>query len=182
MADEARAFRRLQWHAELVIPLDPDLVLVGPRDRSVTQRMLTALGFRVVELGFVSTISMRRASRSGGRRAGSAIPHGRGACWRGSMPRASGSWRRRGRRFERRCWSAMAAMPKVPASLAAAMLTQAGLEPPAGAPAGIGGFIPLERLLVLRPDLLVMHSLIEQPSDQGSVYLTHPALRELYPP
>src|SRR6202035_1787842 len=41
VAEEARAFRRLQWHAESIIPLDPDLVLVGPRDRSVTQRMLT---------------------------------------------------------------------------------------------------------------------------------------------
>src|SRR5262245_48221041 len=61
VADQARAFRRLSWHAESTIPLDPDLVLVGPRDRSVTQRLLTALGFRVVEVAFVSTIAAARA-------------------------------------------------------------------------------------------------------------------------
>src|SRR5882724_11076727 len=33
VAAEARAYRRIQWHAESVVPLDPDLVLVGPRDR-----------------------------------------------------------------------------------------------------------------------------------------------------
>src|SRR5262249_59852271 len=60
VADQARAFRRLEWHAESTIPLDPDLVLVGPRDRSVTQRLLVGLGFRVVEVPFVSTIAAAR--------------------------------------------------------------------------------------------------------------------------
>ena len=43
------------------IPLEPDLVLVGPRDRSVTQRLLTALGFRVVEVDSSATIAAARA-------------------------------------------------------------------------------------------------------------------------
>src|SRR5713101_3646003 len=60
VAEEARAFRKVQWHAESVVPLNPDLVLVGPRDRSVTQRLLTALGFRVVGIDFVSTIAAAR--------------------------------------------------------------------------------------------------------------------------
>src|SRR4029453_14625873 len=60
VAEAARAFPQIQWHAESTIPLDPDLVLVGPRDRSVTQRLLTALGFRVVEVEFVSTIAASR--------------------------------------------------------------------------------------------------------------------------
>jgi iron complex transport system substrate-binding protein len=68
------------------------------------------------------------------------------------------------------------------ASLAAAMLAQAGLELPPGAPSALGGFVPLERLIMMRPDILVMHRLIQHPSDQGSTYLTHPALREFYPP
>ena len=41
-----------------------------------------------------------------------------------------------------------------PASLAATLLSEAGLKPPAGAPAGYGGFIPLEKFLVLKPDLV----------------------------
>jgi iron complex transport system substrate-binding protein len=69
-----------------------------------------------------------------------------------------------------------------PASLAAALMAEAGLQPPPGAPAGIGGFVPLERLIMMRPDLLVLSSAIEVPRDQGSVYLTHPALAALYPP
>src|SRR5262249_51516250 len=61
VAEEARTFPQIQWHAESTISLNPDLVLVGPRDRSVTQRLLNALGFRVVEIEFVSTIAQARA-------------------------------------------------------------------------------------------------------------------------
>jgi ABC-type Fe3+-hydroxamate transport system substrate-binding protein len=60
VAQEARAFRRIPWHAESVLPLDPDLVLVGPRDRSVTRRLLGQLGFRVVQVDFVGTIAAAR--------------------------------------------------------------------------------------------------------------------------
>src|SRR5262249_56339650 len=68
------------------------------------------------------------------------------------------------------------------ATLAAALIAEAGLRPPPGAPAGLGGFVPLESLVMMRPDLLVTSSLIEVPHDQGSLYLTHPAVRALYPP
>jgi iron complex transport system substrate-binding protein len=62
------------------------------------------------------------------------------------------------------------------------LMAEAGLQPPAGAPAGIGGYVSLERLIMLRPDLLVLQSLIDEPRDQGSIFLTHPALKGLYPP
>ena len=52
---------------------------------------------------------------------------------------------------------------------------------PRGAPKGYGGYVPLERLVELKPDYLVMASQIEQPDGQGALYLTHPALREMYP-
>ena len=51
-----------------------------------------------------------------------------------------------------------------------------------GAPAGYGGYVPLEKLVMLRPDYLVLSSLIETANGQGALYLTHPALRALYPP
>ena len=79
VAAKARAFRRCQWHAESVVPLDPDLVLVGPRDRSVTQRMLAALGFRVVGIDFVGTLAAAREQIRAGRRAA------RAACARGGV-------------------------------------------------------------------------------------------------
>ena len=68
-----------------------------------------------------------------------------------------------------------------PESLAAALMREAGLMPPAGAPGGYGGYVPLEQLIMLRPDFLVMASIIETPDGQGTLYLTHPALRALYP-
>jgi len=181
VAEEARAFRRIAWHAESTIPLDPDLVLVGPRDRSATQRLLSALGFRVVEVDFVSTIAAARAQIA---QVAALLGHPeRGAALVARLDEA----RRR-----------LAAVPKPkastallversgytegPASLAAGLIAEAGLRPPAGAPAGMGGYVSLESLIVMRPDLLVLHSLVEEPYDQGSVYLTHPALKALYPP
>ncbi len=111
VAQEARAFRRIPWHAESVVPLDPDLVLVGPRDRSVTQRLLGALGFRVVEVDFVGTIAAAREQI----RAVAALlgQPGRGENLLARLDAARRrGLRRRGRRQQRRCWSVTAAMPK----------------------------------------------------------------------
>jgi iron complex transport system substrate-binding protein len=181
VAEEARAFRRLEWHAESTIPLDPDLVLVGPRDRSVTQRLLTALGFRVVEVDFVSTIAAAReqirqvAALLGQPQRGEALLARLDAARQrlANAPRPRGST---ALLLERGGYA------EGPTSLTAAVIAEAGLRPPAGAPAGIGGFVALERLVMMRPDLLVFHSIVEEPRDQGSVYLTHPALQALYPP
>jgi iron complex transport system substrate-binding protein len=181
VANEARRFRRLEWQAESVVPLDPDLVLVGARDRTATRRMLSALGGRVAELELVPDL---HAARRQIEEVADLVGHperGKALLARLDAARAR-----------------LAAAPRPPArtallvgyggyaegaaSLAAAILRQAGLNPPPGAPGGLGGFISLERLIMLQPDMLVMHSLIERPGDQGSVYLTHPALRELYPP
>jgi iron complex transport system substrate-binding protein len=67
-------------------------------------------------------------------------------------------------------------------SLAAALLAEAGLKPPAGAPPGYGGYVQLERLLVLHPDAIVVNNPPGDAADQGSYNLTHPALNALYPP
>jgi iron complex transport system substrate-binding protein len=42
--------------------------------------------------------------------------------------------------------------------------------------------VPLEKLIALHPDYLVMSILVEEANGQGALYLTHPALRALYPP
>ena len=181
VAEEAGAFRRLAWHAEAAISLDPDLVLVGPRDRAATQRVLAGLGFRVVEVEFVSTIS---AAREQIRQVAALL----GYPERGEELLAKLDAARQRLASIRRPNVSTALLvghggyAEGPASLAAALIAQAGLRPPAGAPAGIGGFVPLERLVMMRPDLLVEHSLIDEPHDQGSVYLVHPALAALYPP
>jgi iron complex transport system substrate-binding protein len=181
VADKAKAFRRLGWQAESTIPLDPDLVLVGPTDRSLTQRLLRGLGYRVEPVDLIADVAGARAQIV---TVAAMLGHPeRGAALVAQVDAA-------------RARLAAAPRPKSasallignagytdgPASLAAAMLIEAGLTPPPGAPGGYGGFVPLERLIVLRPDYLVMSSLIETPDTQGAVYLTHPALRALYPP
>jgi iron complex transport system substrate-binding protein len=181
VAEEARAYRRIQWHAESVVPLDPDLVLVGPRDRSVTQRLLGALGFRVVSVEFVSTIAAARAQI---REVAALLGHpGRGEQL---LSRLDAAQARLATVPRPRASTALlvghSGYTEGPTSLAAGLIAEAGLKPPAGAPAGIGGFVPLESLVMMRPDLLVTHNMIELPYDQGSVYLTHPAVKDLYPP
>jgi iron complex transport system substrate-binding protein len=180
MADKARAFRRLDWQAEATIALQPDLVLVGPNDRSVTRRMLAAQGMRVAEVGFVTDLENARrqirevaeivghkdrgekliADLDAARARLAATPH---------MQHATGLVIERG------------GYTQGPSSLAAALLAEAGFKPPPGAPAGYGGFIPLEKLLLLKPDFVFLKDPPSAPSDQGALYLTHPALRELYP-
>jgi iron complex transport system substrate-binding protein len=67
-------------------------------------------------------------------------------------------------------------------SLATTLMTEAGFALPKGAPPGYGGYVPLEKLVALRPDYLVLSNSVEAPDGQGALYLTHPALRTLYPP
>jgi iron complex transport system substrate-binding protein len=69
-----------------------------------------------------------------------------------------------------------------PASIASALVAEAGFVPPHGSPLGYGGFLPLEQLITLRPDLLFVKDPPARPNDQGSVFFTHPALETLYPP
>jgi iron complex transport system substrate-binding protein len=181
VAQEARAFRRVPWQAESVLPLDPDLVLIGPRDRSVTRRLLGKLGFRVVQVDFVGTIATAREQIR-------AVADLLGQAERGETLLARLDAARRRLASVPRPPSATALLvshggyAEGPASLAAGLLAEAGLEAPAGAPSGIGGFVALERLLLMRPDLLVMHDPVGEPRDQGSVYLAHPAVRAFYPP
>jgi iron complex transport system substrate-binding protein len=181
VAEEARAFRRVPWQAESVVPLDPDLVLVGARDRAVTQRMLAALGFRVVTVDLVGSIAAARdqiremaallGQPARGERLLARLETARARLAAAPRPRAATA-----------LLVGHGGYSEGAASLAAALIAEAGLMPPPGAPAGIGGFVPLESLVMMRPDLLVLHDAISEPRDQGSVYLTHPAVKALYPP
>ena len=181
VAEEARKFRRIEWQAESVVPLDPDLVLVGPRDRSVTRRMLHALGYRVAELDLVLDLDAAREQIA---KVAALVGHPE----RGEtlLARLDAARKRLHAMPRPRASSALlvghAGYTEGATSLAAALMAEAGLKPPLGAPGGLGGFVALERLLAIRPDILVMHSLVQRPQDQGSVYLAHPALQALYPP
>lgn len=181
VADKARAFPRLDWQAESTLALAPDLVLVGPNDRSATRRMLAKQGVRVVEVDLVSDLDAARRQivdvaalvghpdRAAGLIGGFDAARGRLEAMRDTRARTALVVERGG-------------YTQGPQSLAAALAAQAGFVPPPDAPSGYGGFLPMERLLVLRPDVLFLKDPPVRPDDQGALYLTHPALLALYPP
>jgi len=181
VASDARRFRKLDWQAESTIVLQPDLVFVGPNDRSVTRRMLASQGLRVVEAGFVTGLESARAQiRDMARLLGHPD---RGEKLVAALDAA------RARIAARRSAVARTAIvierggyAQGPSSLAATLLEEAGLNPPPGAPAGYGGFIPLEKFLMLKPDLVFVKDPPSTPNDQGALYFMHPAMQALYPP
>jgi iron complex transport system substrate-binding protein len=181
VVEKARAFPRLALQAEALVPHQPDLVLVGAWDRPLTQRMLRRLGFRVVRIEVVSDLD---AARKQIREVAALLGHPE----RGERLIAGIEAARNRLKAAPRPASSSALLignngyTAGPNSLASALMAEAGLTPPPGAPKGYGGYVPLEKLLELRPDYLVMASVIEEPDGQGALYVTHPALRALYPP
>jgi iron complex transport system substrate-binding protein len=180
VAEKAKAFPRLDWQAESTIALQPDLVLIGQNDRPVTKQILRAQGLRLYEIALISDLDAARRQIT---EVAAALGHPE-----------------RGERLLADLDAARArlhAAPKPPFhtallvnrggytagehSLAAALLAEAGLKPPSGSPPGYGGYVPLEKLLMLRPDLIVLNNPPRE-SDQGGYNLSHPALAELYPP
>ncbi|TAK48688.1 MAG: ABC transporter substrate-binding protein [Xanthobacteraceae bacterium] len=175
----AARFPRLDWNAESVVGLAPDLVLIGPSARP-TRAMLAAMQIRTVDVALVSTLEHARAQA---REIGALVGHPeRGEAMARALEEAERRLAALARRdvatglvIERRGYTAG------PDSLAAAMIAAAGLKPPAGAPSGYGGFLSLEHLLVIRPDVLVLKDAPETAVDQSALYLTHPALRQRFP-
>jgi len=181
MAKEARKFRKLDWQAESTIALQPDLVFIGPNDRSMTRRMLVSQGLRVVEAGFVSDLeSARRQIRE---MAAALGQKERGETLLADLERARARLAAVARKNgETALVVERGGYTQGPSSLAATLLSEAGLKPPANAPSGYGGFIPLEKFLVLQPDLVFLKDPPRQATDQGAMFLVHPAMRDLYPP
>jgi iron complex transport system substrate-binding protein len=181
LADAARAYPRLRLQAETLVPYKPDLVLVGTWDRPLTQRMLRGLGFRVVGVDIVQSFDAARAqvrdiaALIGQRARGEKLVADIDAALRRleQTPRPASS-------------SALlignAGYAAGRDSLASALLAAAGLNPPSAMPQAYGGYVPLEKLIELRPDYLVMARTVARPDGQGALYLAHPALRALYPP
>lgn len=177
--EQARRFQTLDWSAEGTIALSPDLVLVGPSDRRETRRMLTAHGVPVFEVGLVTDVAAARAQiRSVADRLGQ--PE-RGEALVRELDRARARLVAVSRGISKTVLVVeRGGYVEGPASLAAGLLAEAGLQPPPGGPAGFGGYVSLESLLTIRPDFLVLKDPPLQANDQGSLFFTHPAIEKLY--
>jgi iron complex transport system substrate-binding protein len=181
VAAQAGRFPQLDQRSEAMVALQPGLVLLGPNDRSHVRRVLAGLGLRVHEVAVVTDLASARAQV---RELAALLGHpARGEPLIAEIDRAqarlaaaAAARMRTALLVERRGYVAG------PQSLAAGLLREAGLRPPAGAPQGLGGFVALELLLVLRPDLLVLYEPVTAAADQGALFLAHPALAALYPP
>ena len=180
VAERARGFPTLDWSAEGTVAFGPDLVLVGPNDRRETRRMLNALKIPVADVALVTDIAAARnqiltvAARLGQPERGEAMVRALDAA---RFRLAAVAWpiAKTALVVER------GGYVEGPQSLMATLLAEAGLRLPAGAPAGYGGYMSLEMLLVTRPDLLVLKDPPLQAEDQGALFFTHPALAALYP-
>lgn len=188
MTDKAAAFPRLDWDAESVVNLAPDLVLGGPSHRPI-HAMLSAMGIRVVDVELIRNVADARRQAI---ELGKLVGHPeRGEALAGQIEQAETTL------------VAAAVKPPLtalviqregyregPASLASAMLSIAGLRP-ADRPtsgvggfmaAGQGGFVSLEHLLTNGPDVLVLQDPPREARDQGALFITHPALLTRYGP
>ena len=177
-AKQAEAFPKIDWNSESVVNLAPDLVLSGFSDRP-TQAILAATGLRVVQVALVRNLAEARAQV---REIAALLGHPeRGEILAEKLRRAESDLK------------AVALKPPRTAivlqregytegteSLVASMLAAAGLMPPPNARGGIGGFMDMETLLTAGPDILVLQETASHASDQGALFLTHPALRARY--
>ena len=139
VAEQARKFPKLPLQAEALVPHRPDLVLVGTWDRPLTQRLLRSLGFRVVGVDVVANLDAARAQI---RDVAKLLGHPeRGEAL---IARIDAAQRRLAAAPRPASSSAMLignnGYTVGPDSLASALMTEAGLTPPRGAPKGYGGY------------------------------------------
>lgn len=176
MTAAAAPYRKLDWDAESVINLAPDLVLTAPSHRPI-RAMLASMGVRVAEIPFIVDIE---AAKRQAREVGALVGHpGRGEALARQIEAS-----------ERKLASASRARTALlvgrggytegAASLPSAMLRAAGFSSPAIAPKGFGGFVSLERLLIDGPDVIVTQDVPRDAQDQGALYITHPAVVARY--
>ncbi len=184
--DKAASFPRLDWDAESVVNLAPDLVLGGPSHRPI-HAMLSAMGIRVVDVELIRNLADARRQAI---EVGKLVGH----------PERGEALARQLEQAETRLASVALKPPLTaqviqregyregPASLASDMLSIAGLRPPERASAGVGGFmsaeqggfVSLEHLLTAGPDVLVLQDPPAEARDQGALFITHPALLARY--
>lgn len=178
MTKQAAPYPKTDWNTESIVNLAPDLVLTGFSDRPA-QAILTATGLRVVQVSLVSDLA---AARSQVREIGLLVGHPeRGEALAQQLQQAENDLAAAALKPPRTATVVQReGYTEGTASLVASMLSTAGLKPPPNAMGGFGGFISMETLLTNGPDILVLQETTSGATDQGALFLTHPALLALY--
>jgi iron complex transport system substrate-binding protein len=182
-ADAARRFRHDAGSAEIVAALDPDLVLGSRYDGPAIREMVRRLGYPLEEFEVARSIADSVAQI---RAVAGLVGHpGRGEAMVASIEAA----RARALALPRPAAAPTAVVYERRgfvsggATLTRELLALVGIDDRSAAIAGgPGGFVPLERIVALRPDYLVVTAPSLGAVDQGAALLAHPALSALYPP
>jgi iron complex transport system substrate-binding protein len=180
-ADAAR-FPKLSGEAEDVLVLKPDLVVAGRFTKRATRELLKAEGFRVEEFDAVRSLDEARRQIL---RMGELVGHldrATAAVARidAAVTRAREAVARKPLRVlavSRRGWVSGGD------SLTSSLLSTVGLAN-AASQLGykLGGFASLEAIVSMKPDFLLLSEGRDFAEDQGTAFLLHPALEQLYPP
>jgi iron complex transport system substrate-binding protein len=181
-ADDARRYRILSGGAEDILVLKPDVVVASLFDKRATRELLKDKGLHLVEFDVPRSLhevkdqirSMGEITRHADRadveigKLDTAIARAREAVARKNV---------RVLPLSRRGWVSGTE------SLLSSLLTEAGLANAAGElGVAFGGFAPLETIVNIKPDFLVVSDAADRAEDDGSAFLLHPALQRFYPP
>ena len=181
-ADDARRYPILSGGAEDVLVLRPDIVVAGLFDKRSTRELLKAKGLRLAEFSVPRNLDEVKAQI---RQMGDLVGHPERADAQiarldDAVARARQAVVRKAYRvllLARRGWVTGAD------SLLSSLLAETGLVNAAGdLGIGFGGFAPLEAIINLKPDLIVVSDASDRAEDDGRAFLLHPALERFYPP
>ncbi len=182
LADKARPYPGIAA-AESVVALHPDLVLAGSFNDPATLAMLKRLGYRLslfdAPRSIDESIAQIRdvAALTGHAARGAALIARIDAARQAAITAAEGRPHPTAIVYQRRGYVTGGD------TLTGELLAIAGFTNAGGQLAGTtGGFVPLERLVAQRPDLIVVSSAAPGAVDQGTALLSHPVLTTLYPP
>ena len=182
LADRARAFPANRGSGEDIVRLEADLVLLGPYDGRYTRALLQERGVRFVSLDPWTDFDQGYAQI---RQLAAILGHPeRGEALIASIAGAlasveAGRIRRSGQP------SALVLHRRgfvYQAGLTGAIASAAGLRD-AAPEIGVSssGFVSMEKLVVVRPDYLIVSESDAAAQDEGQAFLVHPALKKIWP-
>lgn len=180
-AGDAGRYPILSGGAEDVLVLKPDIVVASLFDKRSTRELLKEKGLRLAEFAVPRNLDEVKAQiREMGEvvghpdRASAEIARLDAAVARARQAVAAKHYRVLP--LSRRGWVSGGD------SFVSSVLTETGLFNAAGdLGIGSGGFAPLEAIVNLKPDFILVSQAGDYASDEGQAFLLHPALERFYP-
>ena len=181
-ADDISRYPVLSGAAEDVLVLKPDIVVASLFDKRSTRELLREHSVRVAEFAVPQNLEEARIQI---RAMGEIVGHADRAAQ--EIARLDAALTRAHQAvaakhysvlpLSRRGWVAGSD------SFVSALLTETGLFNAAGDLGfGAGGFAPLEAIVNIKPDFLLVSQAGDHAGDDGQAFLLHPALERFYPP